>query len=106
MICRGSVYWKLGAETAGYGHQVAGMEGFSRLLWGLVPYWAGGGKDESLLRRIDEKFCQWDPAVDSIVSHGSGRYHRESDREVPIIYGDYFFLEAVLRLLDKDFLIW
>ena len=59
-----------------------------------------------LLRKIDEKFCQWDPAVDSIVSHGSGRYHRESDREVPIIYGDYFFLEAMLRLLEKDFLIW
>jgi unsaturated chondroitin disaccharide hydrolase len=59
-----------------------------------------------LLRKIDEKFCQWDPAVDSIVSHGSGRYHRESDREVPIIYGDYFFLEGILRLLDRDTLIW
>lgn len=59
-----------------------------------------------LLRKIDEKYCRWDPEVDSIVSHGSGRYHRESDREVPIIYGDYFFLEGILRLLDKDFLIW
>lgn len=44
-----------------------------------------------LLRKIDEKFCDWNPGTDSIVSHGSGRYHRESDREVPIIYGDYFF---------------
>lgn len=60
----------------------------------------------SLLRRIDEKFCLWDPHADSIVSHGSGRYHRESDREVPIIYGDYFFLEGILRLLNRDFLIW
>lgn len=59
-----------------------------------------------LLKKIDEKFCQWDPELDSIVSHGSARYHRESDREVPIIYGDYFFLEGILRLLDKDFLIW
>ncbi|WP_144027199.1 glycoside hydrolase family 88 protein [Paenibacillus sp. FSL R7-0273] len=59
-----------------------------------------------LLRKIDEKFCDWNPGTDSIVSHGSGRYHRESDREVPIIYGDYFFLEAILRLLDRDFLIW
>lgn len=25
------------------------MEGFSRVLWGLASYWAGGGKDESLL---------------------------------------------------------
>ncbi|MEK8215464.1 glycoside hydrolase family 88 protein [Paenibacillus sp. FSL L8-0463] len=59
-----------------------------------------------LLRKIDEKFCEWNPEMDSIVSHGSGKYHRESDREVPIIYGDYFFLEAILRLLDRDFLIW
>lgn len=39
----------LGAAAAGYGNQVAGMEGFSRVLWGLVSYWAGGGTDESLL---------------------------------------------------------
>ncbi|NOU79469.1 glycosyl hydrolase family 88 [Paenibacillus sp. LMG 31459] len=59
-----------------------------------------------LLRKIDEKFCEWNPDLDSIVSHGSAKYHRESDREVPIIYGDYFFLEAILRLLNRDFLIW
>ncbi len=59
-----------------------------------------------LLRKIGEKFCEWDPEQDSIVSHGSGRYHRESDREVPIIYGDYFFLEGILRLLDKHLMIW
>lgn len=45
----GKARLQLGAETAGYGNRVAGMEGFSRLLWGLVPYWAGGGKDVSLL---------------------------------------------------------
>lgn len=59
-----------------------------------------------LLKKIAAKFCEWDPKLDSIVSHGSAKYHRESDREVPIIYGDYFFLEGILRLLDKDFLIW
>lgn len=45
----GKARLELGAETAGYGYRVAGMEGFSRLLWGMVPYWAGGGTDESLL---------------------------------------------------------
>lgn len=45
---------ELGAATAGYGNRIAGMEGFSRLLWGLVPYWAGGGEDKSLLPLVLE----------------------------------------------------
>lgn len=40
---------QLGAETAGYGNRIAGMEGFSRILWGMVSYWAGGGTEKSLL---------------------------------------------------------
>ncbi len=42
----GCAHLRLGANTAGYGGHIAGMEGFSRVLWGLVPYWYGGGKDE------------------------------------------------------------
>lgn len=58
------------------------------------------------LKSITENYCQWDPTKDSIVTHGSARYDRPSDREVPIIYGDYFLTEAILRLLNKAFLIW
>lgn len=39
----------LGAFAAGYGNKTAGMEAFSRVLWGMASYWAGGGRDESLL---------------------------------------------------------
>ena len=59
-----------------------------------------------ILKSTDERFCNWDLAYDSIVQMGSGSYGTEYDRHVPIIYGDYFFIEAVLRLLDKDILIW
>lgn len=59
-----------------------------------------------LLRRLTERFCNWKLEEDGILTHGSARYDRASDREVPIIYGDYFLLEGILRLLDKDFLIW
>lgn len=59
-----------------------------------------------MLHRIAERFCNWNPEEDGITTKGSARYHREEDREVPIIYGDYFLVEAVLRLLDKEFLIW
>ncbi len=40
---------ELGAFAAGYGNEIAKMEGFSRVLWGLASYWAGGGEDESFL---------------------------------------------------------
>ncbi|MDQ0360546.1 glycoside hydrolase family 88 protein [Breznakia pachnodae] len=59
-----------------------------------------------ILKAIDEKFCNWDPTFDSIVQMGSGSYFTEDDRHVPIIYGDYFFIEAILRLMDKDILLW
>lgn len=59
-----------------------------------------------LLQRLTERFCNWNEEEDGILTHGSARYDRASDREVPIIYGDYFLLEGVLRLLEKDFLIW
>lgn len=58
------------------------------------------------LQAVTERFCQWDPEQDSILNYGSARYDRASDRQVPIIYGDYFLVEGILRLLNKDFLIW
>ena len=39
----------LGYPIAAYGEAIGGMEGFSRVLWGLVSYWAGGGDDTTLL---------------------------------------------------------
>lgn len=59
-----------------------------------------------LLHKITERFCNWNVEEDGITTAGSACYSRDVDREVPIIYGDYFLLEAILRLLDRDFLIW
>jgi len=59
-----------------------------------------------LLLRLTERFCNWNEDEDGITTHGSARYDRASDREVPIIYGDYFLVEGILRLLDRAFLIW
>jgi unsaturated chondroitin disaccharide hydrolase len=61
----------------------------------------------AILRACEEAFADWDPEKDGIVGKGTTAYHDGPDyTEVPIIYGDYFFVEAVLRLLGKDFLIW
>lgn len=60
---------------------------------------------ELLLKALDKKWCDYNPDTDGIVDGGSVSYHAAKHHE-KIIYGDYFFTEAILRLLKKDFLIW
>ncbi|MDO3413253.1 glycoside hydrolase family 88 protein [Saccharibacillus sp. CPCC 101409] len=61
----------------------------------------------NILRAIERDYCDWNPERDSIVSHGTGSYHgRNGDYEVPIIYGDYFLIEAVLKLKGQALRIW
>ena len=57
-----------------------------------------------IMRTLEEKYCDWDPENDAALGYGTGAYHGR--RHYPIIYGDYFLLEGVLRLLEKEFLIW
>lgn len=45
----GKAELNLGAHTAGYGSKIANMEGFSRILWGLAPFLAGGGQADDFL---------------------------------------------------------
>ena len=60
-----------------------------------------------ILKETDRRFCNWDADTDYIVGGGTVAYSCDSkDSAVPIIYGDYFFIEAVLRLKDSGFLIW
>ncbi|MFQ9510526.1 MAG: glycoside hydrolase family 88 protein [Lachnospiraceae bacterium] len=60
-----------------------------------------------ILQAMDEHFCNWNEDEDGILGMGRAAYHNNrEDSHVPIIYGDYFYLEALLRLMDKDFWIW
>ena len=61
----------------------------------------------NMMKATMEKFCNWDPNYDSILGVGTEAYHaKPSGIEVPIIYGDYFMIEFILRLMDKDMFIW
>lgn len=60
---------------------------------------------ERMLEAIEQRQCDFDPEIDGIVGGGSVSYHEKTHHE-KIIYGDYFFIEGILRLLNKDFLIW
>lgn len=63
-----------------------------------------------ILKAIDTEFCDYSEQTDSIVTMGSARYPRNEEElqiiHVPIIYGDFFFVEALLKLKEVDFLIW
>lgn len=59
-----------------------------------------------ILEALEKDYVDLNIETDGILTHGSAKYHRESDREVRIIYGDYFLLELLLRFKDKGFLIW
>lgn len=58
-----------------------------------------------ILEALETKWCDFDPLTDGILDGGSVSYH-EKEHHHKIIYGDYFFTEAILRLSGKSFLIW
>ncbi len=62
-----------------------------------------------ILKAIDEKCCDYDVNTDSVVNMGTEFYPRKGETKglhMPIIYGDFFFVEAMLKLKENDFLIW
>ena len=59
-----------------------------------------------MLMALEEKHRDWNPERDSILQGGTGAYGRAEVTHIPIICGDYFFVEGILRLLGKGFIIW
>ena len=58
-----------------------------------------------ILKSIEERYCNWSDEEDSIVQSGTEAYHF-GDKNIPIIYGDYFFLEALLKLKGGYIRFW
>lgn len=58
-----------------------------------------------LLQALDEKRCNWSSDRDELLEKCTAAYHDEK-HEFPIIYGDYYFIEAVLRLTGEELFIW
>ena len=58
----------------------------------------------NMLKTMEKKFCEWDPSYDSILQYGSESY--AGCRHIPLIYGDYFFIEAISKLIDNKIFLW
>ena len=59
-----------------------------------------------ILKALDKDFCNWSDKEDSILQGGTEAYHSDSGKHIPIIYGDYFFTEAIYKLKGFDMLFW
>ena len=64
-----------------------------------------------LLKALEENFCDFDPANDHMLGYGTVRYPVDSTPEeagvhISIIYGDFFYTEAILKLLGSEFNPW
>lgn len=57
-----------------------------------------------MLRALDAT-ADWNPETDGILRDCSADYHG-SEHNVNFVYGDYFFLEAVLKLKGTELFIW
>ncbi len=67
----------------------------------------------NMMKAVSEKFGDFNPDTDVMISHGSVRYpvpgvydEKQAGVHIPIIYAEYYFVEALLKLLGSDFLPW
>lgn len=58
-----------------------------------------------LLKTLDEKRCNWTKDCDCILENGTEAYHSKG-HHINIIYGDYYFMEAIFKLKGNDIFLW
>lgn len=68
------------------------------------------GEALKILQACEQAFADYTDEQDALVLKGTEFYPREErflkGLEIPIIYGDFYFVEAMLKLKGNDFLIW
>ena len=73
-----------------------------------VPEYEAGiyaGAALKLLKVMAAETCDFDPATDGITTACSTKYF-EDKHMYNLVYGDYYFVEAILKLLEKDYWLW
>ena len=56
------------------------------------------------LKALDAEFCDYSENEDSIVLKGTAMY--TAGHHIPLVYADYFYTEAILKLRGSEFLPW
>ncbi len=58
-----------------------------------------------LLKTLTEKRCDFTDATENIVQKCTAAYH-DREHEFALVYADYYYIEALAKLLDKELFIW
>lgn len=66
------------------------------------PYYQAALK---MLQALYEKRCCWSEKTDAIIEKCTAAYH-DKEHEFTIIYGDYFFIEAIWKLTGQELFLW
>lgn len=62
---------------------------------------------EKLLRSLYENYGAWDkPDEEGLILHGTSHFPEQKNMDVPLIYGDYFFVEGLSRLKGNKTMFW
>lgn len=59
-----------------------------------------------ILKALDERCGIWDDSSEALLKDGAEAYFATESHGLPLVYGDFYFVEAVLKLKGSDFLIW
>lgn len=63
------------------------------------------GAAMKLLGTLERDSFNWNEDEDNFLTKCTGAYH-DREHEFSIIYGDYYFLEALMKLSGKELFIW
>ena len=58
-----------------------------------------------LLKALSDNRCNWDENTDNILEKCTAAYN-DKEHEFSIIYGDYYFIEAIWKLTGQELFIW
>jgi unsaturated chondroitin disaccharide hydrolase len=58
-----------------------------------------------LLNILERSRCNWTEEQDFILNNCTASYHNNVHHQ-NIIYGDFFFMEAIFKMLGEEFIVW
>ncbi|MCS7461952.1 glycoside hydrolase family 88 protein [Paenibacillus doosanensis] len=62
---------------------------------------------EAILHSLYANYGAWDDErEEGLIMHGTSHYPEQKNMDVPLIYGDYFFVEGLSRLRGNTELFW